>query len=333
MMPEPTDSPLIQQVKRLRAAQAANDAKELERLARAFVVIHNEVQAKADALAVKLATLDHKPTMGELTRMSQYKDTIATAEKELEKYRAFMDINIRSTSSDAVAAGEADARRMAQIAAQAAGINAQFRTLSPDVITQLVGFLDPRGPLYKRLDGMPKYTAEQVADKIITGVGMGKNPKVIAREITDALGMGLTDSMRTARTVQLWSYREASRASYVANQDIVSGWVWFAELETACDSCVAMHGTEHTLDETLDDHHNGRCAMIPLLTGQENPIESGSDWFAQQNEEQQRATLGPGKFDAWKEGKFQLSDIPQQTPNDVYGMMRTAKPLKDLVGE
>jgi hypothetical protein len=320
-------------VERLRQAQRFREAAELERLVRAFVSIHNAVQAKADALAVKLSTLDRVPTRGELVRMAQYKDAIETAQEELDKYATFMQVELQTTSHEAVTFGEIDARQLSKIAAQSAGISAQFRTLSPDIITQLVGFLDPRGPLYKRLDGMPGYTADQVSERLIEGVGMGQNPKVIAAGITNTLGMALTDSLRMTRTVQLWSYREASRASYVANNDVVGYWVWYADLANACPACVVMHGSEHPLDEPLDDHHNGGCTPIPMLTGQTNYIEQGADWFANQSEEQQKATLGDTKWQAWKDGKFKLADLPQQTPNDVYGMMRTERSLKDLVGE
>ena len=34
--------------------------------------------------------------------------------------------------------------------------------------------------------------------------------------------------------------------------------------DRVCCSCLALHGTEFPLDETLDDHPNGRCAMIPV---------------------------------------------------------------------
>jgi hypothetical protein len=326
------DSPLVEQVRRLRQAQAKREAAELERLVKAFVSIHQAVQAKADALALKLAALDRTPTAGELQRLAQFKQTIETAEAELDKYRAFMEVQLKAASNEAVAFGETDARAMARTAAQMAGINVTFRTLSPDVIEQLVGFLDPKGPLYERLGRLPSVTAEQIADKLIVGVGMGKNPRTLAADITNTLGMGLTDSLRMTRTVQLWSYREANRASYVANGDVVGSWVWYAELEDACPACVAMHGSVHPLSEPLNDHHNGRCTMIPMLAGQESDIELGTDWFEQQSEEKQKEVLGESKFSAWKEGKFQMAEISGVTNDPVYGAMRVERSLKELSG-
>ena len=71
--------------------------------------------------------------------------------------------------------------------------------------------------------------------------------------------------------------------------------------------------------------------MLPLsIFG--NPVEqSGEDWFRSQSSEQQRAMMGPGKYQAWQEGKFEFSALSTQRPDEVYGQMRTETPLKDLV--
>lgn len=325
------DSPLIQQVKKLRLAQETQDAKELQRLVDAYVTIHDAAQKSAQALIAKIQTLE-APTQGQLVRLRQYKDMMAVIESELDKYRGFMAIQLKTATGLSLTEGEKAARIMGELAAREMGVQAVFRSINPAVIEQLVGFLDPKGPLYKRLNGLPTYTADQVSEAILKGVGLGKNPLTIGESITRTLGMGLTDSLRMMRTVQLYSYREANRASYIANSDVVTGWTWYAELdELTCASCVAMHGTEHTLDETLDDHHNGRCSMLPNVFGTSAGAGSGSEWFDSLNEEQQKGILGQSKWEAWNEGKFTLADIPVQRPDDVYGQMRTVKSLQELV--
>jgi DNA-binding transcriptional ArsR family regulator len=332
--PPPNNSPLIQQVKRLRAAQAAMEGDELTRLVRAYAAIHEKALANAELLALELEKLTPPITEAKLTRLRRYKLLMAETEAELEKYRGFMEVELRAAGRSAIAAGEVAARQMTNAALSRFGVVATLRALNPAVIEQLVGFLDPNGPLYRRLGGLPKYTADQVAQAIIEGVGLGQNPRTIARAITKTMGMGLTDSMRMMRTVQLYSYREANRASYVANSDVVGGWIWFAELDAdTCASCWAMHGTQHTLEETLDDHHAGRCSMLPNVVGLPSDVKPGSDQFAALNEEQQRAVLGDGKFEAWKEGKFTLADMSGTRVDEVYGSMRGERSLKDLMGQ
>jgi len=87
--------------------------------------------------------------------------------------------------------------------------------------------------------------------------------------------------------------------------------------------------------------HN--CAMIPITKTyaelgidapepEFNP-QSGREWFEQQDETTQRKILGSGKYDAWKDGKFTLDDIPHKTPSDVWGDSWTPKSLYELLGE
>ena len=82
-------------------------------------------------------------------------------------------------------------------------------------------------------------------------------------------------------------------------------------------------GSGTRLDERLDDHVSGRCTAIPLTKsweailgekGQGIPdtrpqIELGTDWFARQPEDVQRAMRGPIKYAAWREGVFKLEDL------------------------
>jgi hypothetical protein len=148
------------------------------------------------------------------------------------------------------------------------------------------------------------------------------------------LGQGLTTALRTARTAQIWSYREATRANYIANQDVVKGWIWFAALDSeTCAACVAEHGTEHGLDEVLDDHYNGRCTMLPLTVTGVNDIQGGADWLKAQDEETQRAILGKGKFEAWQDGRISLDQLATKHTDEVYGTMTAERSLKELIGD
>ena len=43
--------------------------------------------------------------------------------------------------------------------------------------------------------------------------------------------------------------------------------------------------------------------------------------------------MGQGKFDAWKAGQFTFDKLSREVENDIYGLMRSETPLKDLVNE
>ncbi|MFA7302063.1 MAG: phage minor head protein, partial [Candidatus Shapirobacteria bacterium] len=234
-----------------------------------------------------------------------------------------------------VAMGEKDAARM--VGAALTGqpvILPGFNRLNQDAIIALLGFLSPEGELYKRVGELAGATSDYVIEKLLEGVTLGYNPKKIARAFGDAYGRGLTDALRMVRTVQLYSYREANRASYSVNQNAVSGWIWGATLDgLTCPACLAMHGTLHKLDERLNGHHNCRCAMIPVTTIFPPAItETGEEWFSKQPEAKQRALLGGQYYDAWKGGAYKFSDLAGTHTDKVYGDMRVREPLWKLLG-
>jgi len=108
-------------------------------------------------------------------------------------------------------------------------------------------------------------------------------------------------------------------------------------------SCVAQHGQEFNYDETLNDHHNGRCVPVPKTISYRDlgldlpdpvaPFETGEQWFARQPEAVQRQMMGVGKYEAWRGEKFDFRELSQISKREdpVYGYLRVETPLKDLV--
>ncbi|NPV86000.1 MAG: hypothetical protein HPY45_08340 [Anaerolineae bacterium] len=170
-------------------------------------------------------------------------------------------------------------------------------------------------------------------------------------ELRKVLGTTLSRALTIARTETLRGHREATRASYQANSDIVRGWVWHSAAdERTCAACWAMHGTFHTLDERLDDHPNGRCAMVPKtktwaeigkqygidlsdVPDTNSEIEPGVLLFDKLPAEKQIGILGPAKWAAWKDDQFTLSDLVGQTESTIWGTYRYEKSLEQVLGE
>ncbi len=98
--------------------------------------------------------------------------------------------------------------------------------------------------------------------------------------------------------------------------------------------CLAMDGTFHTLDEHLDDHPNGRCAMVPVLKGEEGapPVwETGSEWLDKQPEAVQRKVLGNAGYEAYKAGAVTLQDFVGQRKSREWGTTRYALPTSTIL--
>jgi len=326
-------SELLRIVEQYRIALARHDARALSRLTDAYQRIYARLKDKIDLLADAVGS--GEATTGQLVRMARYRSLMRQVEDELRGYQSILGNEIANIGNDAITFAGRDTSRLLQMMAGEYGIQIDFHRLPVETIKTLLGFLSEDGPLYARLEELAATNAKKVADTILESVALGKNPRVLAGLIRDALGGGLTDALRMARTVQLWSYREATRANYLANSDVVEGWVWYANLPgEPCMACIAQHGSIHGLDETLNDHHNGRCAMIPIVAGLPSPVtQSGEAWFKGLPEASQKQLMGQTKWDAWKGGKFEFGRLAGSHDDKVYGRMTVEQSLSILLGE
>lgn len=216
--------------------------------------------------------------------------------------------------------------------------NATFSRLGAAQVETLLGFLGPASPLTQSLrTRLGPAVADRLMRKLVDGLALGRNPNDIARLARNELGVGLTWALTTVRSANLWAYRNASSANYRANRDVVSGWIWWAELgPRTCMSCISQHGTEHELSEELRDHHRGRCTPIPLVPlaqqfGLSMPdVQSGETWFRRQSEARQVAMMGPGKWQAWQAGAFDFAQLSAPYSDPIYGIMRREATLQEL---
>lgn len=292
----------------------------------AYALMYERLQGEIEAFTLAVEAMEN-PTAAQIKQLPQYKRLVSRAEKELDRFTVYLETVIVAAGTAGVSLGLNHSAAL--VNAMAGG----FTSIKPAAMTPLLSYLDEAGALFARLRELTGSTVGKVVQAIIDGVGSGFNPRKIASLIQDAFGGGLTDALRNVRTVQIYSYRESARANYLSSDGIVTGWVWFAELDVnTCMSCVAQHGTIYPLEETLNDHYNGRCAALPYIPEFGNPIEqTGQAWFDGLPEAQQRDMMGAGKFEAYNAGEFEFSQLSKEQENDVYGKMRTETPLKDLV--
>lgn len=242
------------------AALLRKDTAALGKIIKAYKGIYTRLQDKLDALVLQIGT--DKPTQGQVVRLERYKALLEQAQNELDDFTGYLKTELRTAATDGIALGTNKARAMVgAIVGAESGVMAGFNVLPTQAVERLLGFLAVDGPLYARIAKLAPTTVDRIAAALVEGVGLGHNPRKIAAGITRELGMGLTDALRMTRTAQLYSYREASRATYMANPSIVEGWIWMAAIgdPRTCLSCIAMHGSLHPLSEKLDDHFNGRC--------------------------------------------------------------------------
>ena len=71
---------------------------------------------------------------------------------------------------------------------------------------------------------------------------------------------------------------------------------------------------------------------MPVVIGVGAPQwETGEEWFRKQPVDVQQRILGPGRYDAWQDGQFQLDELITKRSNSVWGDSLVPTPLKDLV--
>jgi len=130
-----------------------------------------------------------------------------------------------------------------------------------------------------------------------------------------------------------------------ANQDVVEGWIWHADLGSlrTCGSCWAMHGSFHPVTEVLDDHYNGRCAAVPVTSGLPGSppsnwgIPRGSDAFGRLSPSRQSAVAHAGGwgafYRAWRSGAVTFEQLSRIHADDVFGAMRVQASLVSVLGD
>ena len=320
---------LLSLASQLRASVERQDDAEASRLVHAYQSMTNRLEGSIDALS-----RDVEPGV-DVKELESYQRLITDVDRELTSYSDYLTNELTTLALLWLTLGVTNSTLLIQQAGNDNGINIEPVEFDDLLLQQLNDYLIPGGALYNRLQEFVSVNVERVRSLILESVTLGLNPRELARIIvTEGLGMGLTDALRMARTLELYAYRDATLANY--NQyDVIKGWVWMSALipGRTCMSCVNMHGTIHTLDETLNDHHNGLCAMLPYMGGR-NPItQSGEDWFNNQDRGTQVKMMGLSKWDAWQQGRFTISEVTGVHNDPVYGDMRYERSLKDILGE
>lgn len=181
--------------------------------------------------------------------------------------------------------------------------------------------------------GFGAEAAKGVSLALTIGISLGQGIKQIATQVLQALKSLLYRAITVMIGALMDAFRGAVLAVYQANSDIVTGWLWICSLSiNSCASCIAMHGTRHKLDETLHDHPNGLCIMVPYTKyGPEIKIQSGIEWFSNQDEATQRSILGNKAYDLYASGKVVLKDFVGTSNDPVWGQSIHQISVRQLV--
>ena len=342
-MPE---HPVLAAAQQFRAAALARERQASSRLVQTYGRAYTRLSPAIEALSQRIARMDAPgPSVASLTRLDSLRSLRSQVENEIARFGTYADTEISRGATEAIAAGLKDSRAMAAASmgnggpGQRALITA-WDMLPTESVETMLGFLADDSPLHTALTKrLGPAVAQRMSDALVDGIVLGMNPRRVAEIVRRELGVGLSWALTTARTAQLYAYREATRANYMANSHIVSGWTWLSALDRrTCMSCINMHGSVHPVTESLNDHHSGRCVPVANVRqattlGLPRPeIEPGEQWFGRQPAAVQRQMMGPGMYKAWKAGKVAFADLSQPYSDPVYGEMLREASLVGLLG-
>jgi SPP1 gp7 family putative phage head morphogenesis protein len=323
-----------------RRALLAGEREAAARMVRAYGEAWKRIQSELEYITQRIEEArraGEEVSAAWLYRQRRWQALREQVLAEVQRFAGQVEESVRAQQAEVVAAAQEHAREQAQAVAQteeqAARITTTWNRLPAEATEDLVGFLSD-GPLRTLLDGLGAEAAAGVERSLLVGLATGQNPRKIARFVRQEFGVPLSRALTISRTEVLRSYRESTRRTYQANSHIIRGWRWLAAHQPrTCPACLAMDGSIHPLEEQLDDHPNGRCAMTPVLVDEEPPArETGVEWFERQDDATQERILGKAGLAAYKAGAVTLQDFVGRRYSEEWGTTRYARSLRQILG-
>jgi hypothetical protein len=255
-----------------------------------------------------------------VVQIERYRDLVSQAQAELGRLGDDGARMIADLQREGLALGMDMAE--AQVGAMIPpGVGLTFNRLPIGALESMIGFLQDGSPLARLLGDLGEETARSIGELLRDGIGLGWNPRKVARAITQKVGMALTRSLRIARTEMLRAWRRSSVQGYRDQGSLIKGYRRHAQQDDrTCIACLLMDGTFYETADEFTDHVQGRCAVVPVtrtwaelgFAGIEDTNaewEPGREWFLRQDEGVQRSILGDPIYDAWQGGEIGLDDM------------------------
>jgi SPP1 gp7 family putative phage head morphogenesis protein len=308
--------------------------------------VYQQIRADYDGLLSKMedAYAKGQPVSPAwLYQKERLKNALATTKTQVHEFAQQASAATVQAHAAAVATSAKAHAKMGAQAMQEAALAGGFTRLNEDNLKHLIGFLHDGSPVDALFTGLAAETAGLARDALIRGVTMGKGVDWISRRLDQALNVPRWRAETIVRSEAQRVYRSVARQTYLANTDVLEGWVWVAHLDRrTCPGCVVMDGKVMPVGSTLDGHPRCRCAMVPRTqswedlgigdaTDQRPPIRSGKEWLKGQPASVQRAILGNRKYAAWHSGQISLDDLVARHEHPVWGTTRRERSMVEIL--
>ena len=310
-----------------------------------------------DAVA-KAAASGKWPSAWELARTERLRQATLASEEALLKLGEQTGVTVADGAGQVIAA-TADlepALIASQLpAAEQAAAAARFAAnVAPTVLSAMTARTQSQIVATSRpLSGA---ASEAMRRELVRGIAVGTNPRqaasaMVAR-VQGAFEGGLVRAVTIARTEMLDAYRATSTLTHAANGDVVSAWIWHADLgPRCCPACWSMHGRVFPADVPGPwGHPQCRCARLPKTrTWRElgfnidepaDTVVNARTRFFKLPHADQRTIMGPGRLELLRSGRVDWADLsglrvskewrPSYAPSAVRDLERLGRARASL---
>lgn len=315
-----------------RAAIDAQEQAESLRMAQAWLAVSRGLDQEFEKLArdvANAAATGKGTSLWHVQRMARYQSLAAQIAKQQSQFAPIAANEIRQTQTLLGRWGIGHSQQL--IAMQSPAVVGQFDRLPLDAISNMVGNAGDGTPLGSLLRQSWGNESVEVGNVLVRGTALGWNPIRTARAMRDAVNVTLDRAFLIGRTEQMRVYREGSRQQYIESR-VVSGYIRVASKSIrTCLACLMADGQFYPLSVAFEEHPAGRCSSVPVVYGAPRiNYETGEQWFMRQDEATQRKMMGPGRYEAWQEGRFALPDLVSVRYDNTWGNSLQVTPVRVL---
>ncbi len=325
----------------------AIESNGMSEIARSYQVVLKDLNRHLSALTKQIesareAGVEVRP--GWLGVQDRYRALVAQHEANTLDYLQSCISTILTGKKAAGELANGDAPALAQAVLGPAPARAEavvansFSKLPTQQMARLVRNAADGRPLGDLLAEIAPKATQGVKDAMLSGVARGASVRTIAADVQKASGIARNRAMLLSRTETIRCYREVTFENFRASETVI-GWIWIAEVN-GCPVCTAEHGSEHTLDESLDSHPGCRCTAMPKtkswrelgfnLPDSRPTVQPGPERFDSLPEADKLAVLGRARLDAYNAGEITLADMVKQTTSARWGEGKRTATLHEL---
>lgn len=303
-----------------RAALQAREDTTMREMARRWLEIEHALQDTVDALALEIASMDGKPTAGQIWRSQRYVRLKQQIDEQVANYRHYASTTIATEQAQVINQAINDSAALINSIAVENGASVDFNRLPVEAVQAIVGQSGDGSPLAVVLADASKAGEDALRRQLITGVALGRSPVQLARDaMRKGLGTTFTRVSTIYRTEVLRAYRYTSQESY-RNSGVVTGYKRLsARKSDSCIACIAADGKVYELATDFDQHPNCKCSIIPIVKNYPLNIGTGQAWFTSQPEATQKRMLGTKRYNLWRDGKVTLDDMVTRVESADWG--------------